>query len=195
MKTAITVSMASMALAISLGCALITAPITPTPMPSPVPATNIPAPTAVPAGTSTESPTEAPVNLDAPYDENAQPQNDIVRAIAKSEKDGKLVLLDFGANWCPDCLVLSKLFEDPAVKPYLEENFHVVRVDIGFGDKNLDIAQQYGNPIAKGIPAVVVLAPNGEIIASTQDGSLANARTATTQDILTYLQMWRALKQ
>ncbi len=195
MKTAITVSMASMALAISLGCALITAPITPTPMPSPVPATNSPAPTAVPAGTSTESPTEAPVNLDAPYDENAQPQTDIVRAIAKAEKDGKLVLLDFGANWCPDCLVLSKLFEDPAVKPYLEENFHVVRIDIGFGDKNLDIAQQYGNPIAKGIPAVVVLAPNGEIIASTQDGSLANARTATAQDILTYLKMWRALKQ
>jgi thioredoxin 1 len=177
-----------------IGCALITTPVLPTPMPLPASPTNIPEPTATPDAPSTEPPTEAPVNLDAPYDENAQPQNDIVRAIAKSEKDGKLVLLDFGANWCPDCLVLSKLFEDPAVKPYLEENFHVVRIDIGFGDKNLDIAQQYGNPIAKGIPAVVVLAPNGEIIASTQDGSLANARTATARDILTYLQKWRALK-
>lgn len=90
--------------------------------------------------------------------------------------------------------MLTVLFEDPAVKPFLDENFRVVRIDIGYGDKNLDIAEQYGNPIANGIPAVVVLAPNGEILTTTQDGSLANARTATAQDILAYLQMWLALK-
>ncbi len=194
MKPVASVSITVVVLMILLGCALITTPIPPTLMPSPVPATNTTQPTAAPIAALTEAPTEIPVDLNAPYDENALPQNDIVSALAKSEKDGKLVLLDFGANWCPDCLVLSTLFEDPAVKPFLEENFHVVRIDIGFGDKNLDIAQQYGNPIASGIPAVVVLAPNGEIIATTKDGSLANARTATAQDILTYLQMWRAQK-
>lgn len=176
------------------GCLLVATPIPPTLSPtllptfppSLVPLTNTPEATIAPAATSA-----AP---DAPYNENAVAGNDIVSALAQSEKDGKLILLDFGANWCPDCVVLSTLFEDPTVKPFLDENFHVVRIDIGFGDKNLDVAGQYGNPIANGIPAVVVLAPNGEIIASTKDGSLANARTATAQDILTYLQTWRALK-
>jgi thiol-disulfide isomerase/thioredoxin len=134
------------------------------------------------------------VVTDAPYDENAVPGEDIANALAESEKDGKLVLLDFGANWCPDCVVLSKLFEDPTVTPFLEENFHVVSIDVGYWDKNLDISEKYGNPIKNGIPAVVVLAPNGEIIASTKDGALANARTATAQDILAYLQIWVAQK-
>ena len=160
--------------------------IAPTGTSSPVPLTNSPERT-------TTSPT-IPTPADAPYNENAVPKDDIAHALIESEKDGKLVLLDFGANWCPDCLVLSTLFEDPAVRPFLEENFHVVSIDVGYWDKNLDVSQQYENPIENGIPAVVVLAPDGEIIATTKDGALANARTATAQDILTYLEMWLSRK-
>jgi thiol-disulfide isomerase/thioredoxin len=199
MKIATTVISTVVVLIISLSCALMTTPVPPTLVPSLVPATHTPEPATAPIVASiaapTEAPTEAPVNLDAPYyDENAIPQQDITSALAKSAKDGKLILLDFGANWCPDCLVLTKLFEDPAVKPFLEENFRMVRIDVGYWDKNLDISEQYGNPIANGIPAVVVLAPSGEIIATTKDGALANARTATPRDILEYLQTWVALK-
>lgn len=172
------------------GCLLVVTPIPPTLpptlSPSPLPLPNTPEATLVPPTTSAVS--------DAPYNENANAGNDIVKALAQSEKDGKLVLLDFGANWCPDCVVLGTLFEDPAVQPFLDENFRVVRIDVGYWDKNLDIAEQYGNPIANGIPAVVVLAPTGDMIASTNDGALANARTATAQDVLTYLQTWLALK-
>jgi thiol-disulfide isomerase/thioredoxin len=170
------------------GCLLVTTPVPPTLVPSPVPLvnTNAPEPTVALPTTSVAS--------DAPYNENAVPSDDIANALAQSEKDGKLILLDFGANWCPDCVVLSTLFEDPAVKPFLEENFHTVSIDVGYWDKNLDISEKYGNPIENGIPAVVVLAPGGEMIASTKDGALANARTATPQDILAYLQTWLALK-
>ncbi|HLO15374.1 MAG TPA: thioredoxin family protein [Anaerolineales bacterium] len=157
-------------------CASVGALISPTPTSSPVPLANTPKLTA------------------APYNENAVAKEDIANALAKAEKDGKFVLLDFGANWCPDCLVLSTLFEDPSVKPLLEENFHIVSIDVGYWDKNLDISQKYENPIENGIPAVVVLAPNGEIIASTKDGALANARTATAQDILALLNKWLTQK-
>jgi thiol:disulfide interchange protein len=127
-----------------------------------------------------------------PYDASAVPQADIKTALTAAQKDEKLVLLDFGANWCPDCLVLSKLFEDSSVQPYLQDHFHVVKIDVGYWDKNQDIVKQYGNPIKIGIPAVVVLSPNGDIIASTSDGSLANARTASAQDIMGYLKIWVA---
>ncbi|HEX2993609.1 MAG TPA: thioredoxin family protein [Anaerolineales bacterium] len=198
MKVSITLVSITVMLLISLSCAHVTAPTQPTIAPSPLPPTNTPESIVMPATTPTEASvevaTEVSVNLDAPYDENANPQKDITNALAKSEKDGKLILLDFGANWCPDCIVLTTLFEDPAVKPFLEENFRMVRIDVGYWDKNLDISGQYGNPIASGIPAVVVLAPNGEVIASTKDGALANARTATAQEILAYLEQWLALK-
>jgi thiol-disulfide isomerase/thioredoxin len=181
---------------------------TETPILPPIPATYTPQPTLASTATAALPPTpiatlpptltpmatEVPVDIHAPYNENAIPADDIANALAQSENDGKLVLLDFGANWCPDCLVLTTLFEDPAVKPFLVENYHVVRIDIGMGDKNLDVSQKYGNPIEKGIPAVVVLTPNGEIIATTKDGSLANARTATAQEILGLLKTWLAQK-
>ena len=35
--------------------------------------------------------------------------------------------------------------------------FHVVKIDVGNFDNNLDLAQRHSNPIGKGIPAVVVL--------------------------------------
>lgn len=173
-------------LMIMLSCAPLARSIPPAPPSSPIPSANTLEPTTAPPAD--------PAASDAPYNESAVPAQDIANALAESEKDGKLVLLDFGANWCPDCVVLSTLFEDPAVKPFLEENFRVVSIDVGEWDKNLDISEKYGSPIDNGIPAVVVLTPNGEVIASTKDGALANARTATPQEILTYLQTWVAKK-
>ncbi len=125
-----------------------------------------------------------------PFDEKADSRKDIAAALARARSDRKHVLLDFGANWCPDCLVLANLFEDPAVKPFLEAHFHLVKVSIGLRDTNLDLAQEYGNPIEKGIPAVVVLDPQGEVMTTTKGGELANARTATPEEILAYLKQW-----
>jgi thiol:disulfide interchange protein len=173
-------------------------------------ATATPAPAATPPASAGLSQTEAAyavqtkqaapqtgteqVILDKPYDESADPKADISAALALAKTDSKYVLLDFGANWCVDCLVLSKLFEDPTVKPFLDANYHVVRIDVGYWDKNTDVSDQYGNPIEAGIPAVVVLKPDGETVATTKAGELANAETATAQDILTYLQQWAPKK-
>ncbi|MDB5766786.1 MAG: putative thiol-disulfide isomerase and thioredoxin, partial [Collimonas fungivorans] len=48
--------------------------------------------------------------------------------------------------------------------------------DVGNFDKNLDVAQSYGNPIKKGIPAAVLLSPDNKILYSTKAGELADAR-------------------
>lgn len=150
--------------------------------------------TATPPPPTLEVPRAPTFPVSGPYNEKAVPQDDIDAALTSAQQDGKLVLLDFGANWCTDCLVLTQLFEDPAVQPYLDENFHVVQIDVGYWDKNLDVVQKYGYPIEKGVPAIVILSANGETIASTKDGALANARTATTDEILGYLKAWVAKK-
>jgi thioredoxin len=135
-----------------------------------------------------------PVLAQGPYNPAADVRKNIESALSQARADKKLVLLDFGANWCLDCVVLSKLFEDETVHPFLRDNFHVVSIDVGQWDRNLDVSRQYGSPIDSGIPAVVVLAPDGRIIASTKNGALADARTATAKEILGYLKGWVAQK-
>jgi thioredoxin 1 len=124
------------------------------------------------------------------YDPRANPNDAIDQALKEAKADHKRVLLDFGADWCPDCQVLAQLFDDPHVKPFLDAHYHVVRIDVGRWDNNLDVANRYGNPIAKGIPAVVILDAESHTITSTAGGELANARTATANDILTFIQQW-----
>jgi thiol:disulfide interchange protein len=122
------------------------------------------------------------------YDPRANPNAAIDEALKAAKTDHKRVLLDFGADWCPDCQVLAQLFEDPKVKPFLDAHYHVVRIDVGRWDNNLDVAKRYGNPIEKGIPAVVILDADANTITSTAGGELANARTASANDILTFIQ-------
>lgn len=129
-----------------------------------------------------------------PFDERSDPRADIAHALGQAKQDGKFVLLEFGANWCPDCIMLARLFDHASVKPFLDENFHLVKVDVGKHDKNQDLVTIYGSPVAKGIPAIVVLDPDGNVLAATNGGELANARSATVQEILEFLKRWRKLK-
>jgi thiol:disulfide interchange protein len=144
-----------------------------------------PARTASPAATS--MPAAAGSSL---YDEAADARADIAAALALAKADGKRVLLDFGADWCPDCHVLSAYMDGPAGRQVVEPAFHVVRIDVGYWDHNIDVANQYANPIAAGIPAVVVLEPDGTMVGSSAEGTLANARGMSERQVLDYLSRW-----
>jgi protein disulfide-isomerase len=126
------------------------------------------------------------------YDPTRKARADISAALAQARTDRKLVLLDFGADWCLDCVVLSSLLRDRKVAPYLNEHFHVVQIDVGEWNRNLDVSKEYGDPIKKGIPAVVVLSPLGSTVASTANGALSTARNANANDVIKLLQSWVA---
>ncbi|MGA2552763.1 MAG: thioredoxin family protein [Burkholderiaceae bacterium] len=111
-----------------------------------------------------------------PYDEQAEPQKDLMRALSAAREEHKRVLIVFGANWCEDCRALDRAFHDPQTGKVVGENFVVVKVDVGHFDKNVDFAKVYGNPIAKGIPSVVVVTPKNELVYETRAGELADAR-------------------
>jgi thioredoxin 1 len=135
-----------------------------------------------------ESSTEA----GGPYDSTANAHEDIAAALRESQSDHRLVLVDFGANWCLDCTVLDRLFKDSTVAAYLAAHFRVVRVDVGRFDRNLDISQSYGDPIEGGVPAAVVLTPSGRVVATTKDGAIEGARSMSAGQILRLLQTWVA---
>ena len=121
-----------------------------------------------------------------PYDEHADATADVQHAIAAAQVDHKKVLLVFGANWCPDCRALDKAMHGSS-QHLIENGFDVVKIDVGNFDKNLPLAQRYGNPIAKGIPAVVVVGARNQVLYSTKGGELANAGQMTEQSIYDFL--------
>jgi thiol-disulfide isomerase/thioredoxin len=131
---------------------------------------------------STGGATRAPV-----YDPARDADADIRQAQALAASDGRRVLIDFGADWCPDCQVLDRLYRDERVAPLLAERYHLVTVDVGRFDHNLDLAARYGGVIDGGIPALVVLDPAGAVVTTTKDGSFATARSMTAGELADYL--------
>ena len=111
-----------------------------------------------------------------PYDEAADSPADIQAVLAHSRQSKLPVLVVFGANSCGDCKMLDGAFKAGVAAPLIAKHFHVVKVDVGKFDHNLAIADAYGIPLKKGIPAVAVLSSEGKPLYVTRGGELADAR-------------------
>ena len=116
---------------------------------------------------------------------------EISHALALAPKQHKNVLVVFGANWCYDCHVLDLAFHRQDVETVLRKNYEVVHVDVGEGDKNQDLMQQYQVPMKKGIPALAVLDGNGKLLYSQQGGEFEKARALAPEDVLAFLNKWK----
>jgi protein disulfide-isomerase len=114
---------------------------------------------------------------DGPYNERADAKAEIRAALEASRTAKKPVLVVFGANWCGDCKMLDTAMKTGRSAPLIEREFRVVKVDVGKFDRNVDVAEAYGVPLKKGIPAVVILSPEGKALYATRAGELADARS------------------
>ena len=109
-------------------------------------------------------------------------------ALDASRGDHRPVLLVFGANWCEDCRALDRALKSGRNAEQMARSFRVVKIDVGNFDRNLDLAQTYGNPIKKGIPAAVVLSPDNQVLYATKGGELANARRMSDTGITEFFE-------
>jgi thioredoxin 1 len=111
-----------------------------------------------------------------PYDESADAKRVVQQALTAAKVSNVPVLVILGANWCEDCRALDTALKSGKSSELLTREFKVVKVDVGNFDRNLDLVASYGNPIAKGIPAAVILSPSGQVLYATKAGELADAR-------------------
>jgi protein disulfide-isomerase len=118
-----------------------------------------------------------------PYDESRDAKADIRQALSEARTSQVPVLVIFGANWCKDCRALDAALSTGRNAELIAKEFRVVKVDVGNFDRNLDLAKAYGDPIKKGIPAVVVLSPQSEVLYATRAGELADARSMSETGI------------
>ena len=119
-----------------------------------------------------------------PYDTRADARADLNQALGQARAESKRVLVVFGANWCADCRALAKQMAEGAVAAHVGQRYVVTKIDVGDFNKNLDLAQQMGDAVKKGIPAVAVLAPDGTLQRATLAGELASARKLGPDQVL-----------
>jgi thioredoxin 1 len=125
------------------------------------------------------------------YPDGAQAKQDIAAALAEAGKEKKRVLLDFGGNWCGDCQVLQIYFQAPANRALLERNYVLVPVNVGKYDENLDLAAQYGIPLARGVPALAVLDPSGQLLYSQRNAEFESMGKVDPASVTAFLLQWK----
>jgi thioredoxin 1 len=129
------------------------------------------------------------------YPDPSVAKTEIREALERAKAQNKRVILDFGGNWCGDCQVLDIYFHDPANKSLLEDNFELVDVNIGHYDANVDIAEHYGIPLKRGVPALVVLAPEGKVLLAQTHGEFEKMSTLESSDLTQFLNDWKPTRE
>lgn len=123
----------------------------------------------------------------ADYDPPEAAAAAIAAAKVQAKKTQRSVLLVFGADWCKDCRVLETEMAKPELAAKLATRYDIVKVNVGRFDRNTDIAERYGVPLKKGIPAVAVISPDDKVLAATAAGELASARSMSSEGISGFL--------
>jgi hypothetical protein len=133
-------------------------------------------------------PAKPNVDLYPPPDEA---QAEISSALAAAAKDHKRVLLVFGGNWCYDCHVLDATFHSKAFAPLVNANYHVIHINVGNFDVNLDLAKKYEIPLNKGVPSLAILDPDGKLIVSQKSGEFESTLKIGPEDVIDFLKKWK----
>jgi thiol:disulfide interchange protein len=148
----------------------------------------------VSAAVAQPAPVPAPSGRKHIYSETADPKADIAAALIQAKREHKRVILDFGGDWCGDCQVLDIYFHQSPNAELLAKNFILVHVWVGHIDANLDIPQKYGmgEAIHKGVPALVVLAPDGSVVFAQKTGEFEKMRTLESSSVTEFLNKWKS---
>jgi thiol-disulfide isomerase/thioredoxin len=125
----------------------------------------------------------------APYDTQADAHAAVDAAFAAARASGRKVMIDLGGNWCPDCRALAGVLASPQVKPWVDQGFVTVLVDVGRFKKNLDIAEKYGVKI-NAAPTVLIITPDGKLLNKDAVFALADARSMSAQAVVDLLAGW-----
>ena len=88
-------------------------------------------------------------------------QNNLEQAKQQAAQEGKLIFVDFWAEWCNPCKWMDEqTFSNPQVKDYLSKEYISVRVDID-NFQGYNLKEEYN---IRYLPTLLVLNEQGELI-------------------------------
>jgi thiol-disulfide isomerase/thioredoxin len=120
-------------------------------------------------------------------------KGDIDNALKEAAATKRRVIVDFGGNWCTDCKVLDINLKKAENAALLQKNFVMVHVNVG--DKgitdNFEVAERYGIPLKKGVPALLVLESDGKVVYAQKGGEFEDMRHMDPQSVSDFLNQWK----
>jgi thioredoxin-related protein len=122
-----------------------------------------------------------------PYPSPDRAAADLQHARQEARASGKMLMVIFGGNWCPDCRVLHQRLDESPVREYVAQHFVIVGINIGQMDANLNVADELGVTLKRGVPAAAIFDSRGKPVGFTNQGELEPARQYSAQQVLTFL--------
>lgn len=115
-------------------------------------------------------------------------------AMIQAQQENKHILLSLGANWCSDSQnTYDVLHQNPDLEQMIRENYVLTLIDvnnrIGY-QRNPAIISRYGVDLERGIPALLVLTPSGELISKDPDQRPKDSDHKEPQKLVEYLRRW-----
>lgn len=114
------------------------------------------------------------------------PSEAIALGKQRAAQSGKMLMVTFGANWCPDCLTLHKNLRDPETRAYAEAKFEMVNIDVGDSERTERVESELGIDV-DGIPLAMFYASDGTPVCDTARGELEPSRHYSSRQILDFL--------
>lgn len=127
------------------------------------------------------------------YPDVSRARADLATGLKEAAQSNRRVLVDFGGNWCGDCKVLDANFRKPENAALLQARYVLVHVNVGDKgiDHNFDIAERYGIPLKKGVPALAILEGDGRLVYSQKSGEFESMRRMDPQSVNDFLRKWQ----
>ena len=126
-----------------------------------------------------------------PYERISLKEDDLSKFIDEAISKNKQPIFIFGANWCPDCRILSAVLDLQTVKKYVDDNFEILYIDLGRYDINMSMMEYFKIMPQQGIPRVVILGKDKEVLNIKDTGEWTTARSRTKQEIFNYFQEYK----
>jgi thiol-disulfide isomerase/thioredoxin len=126
--------------------------------------------------------------LPLPYDEKVVDSLQLDEFIDLSISKGKQPVVIFGGNWCPDCRILEGTLAMPTIKKFLQQHYQIMHIDIGRYDRNMELMDHLNIESKKGVPRVVILDLEKNIVNSSTSSEWTTARDRKQQEIYNYFQ-------
>ena len=144
------------------------------------------------------SPVQADNSIELPqyskvYDDQRNPFEDAVAAIALAKQTNRQVLIEIGGNWCSWCHKMDTFLNDnPDIYQALHANYVLLKINVS--DTNENEAFMKDLPPVLGYPHMYVSTANGKMLLSKDTGELLSGDSYSREYWLTFLHKWSVKK-
>lgn len=130
------------------------------------------------------------------YNDDIDPMEQIDKAIAQANEQGKFVICQVGGNWCPWCLRFADFItKDEEIAKLVGDNF--VYIHVSYNPRNSTnetrdkaMLKRLGNPGRFGYPVFVVLNQDGNVIHIQDSSFLEEGKGYNKEKVLRFFKAW-----